>query len=83
MLMTDMIGLELVRPTSQRSRQRLVCLPLLGLVWRLLGGRHRPRGFRNARSMLASGAALVQPREARAVGFEHVRFGRCPVVVGR
>ena len=27
--------------------------------------------------------AFVQPCEARAVGAEHVRFGRCPVVVDR
>lgn len=28
-------------------------------------------------------SAFVQPCEARAVGFEHVRFCRCPIVVGR
>jgi hypothetical protein len=33
------------------------------------------------RTGLAGYAAFVQPCEALAVGFEHVRFCRCPVVV--
>jgi hypothetical protein len=48
----------------------------------------RARGWRSVGDLrpgagLSAGAAFVQPCEARAVGFEHVRFGRCPVVVGR
>jgi hypothetical protein len=32
---------------------------------------------------LPEGAAFVQPCKAPAVNFENVRFGCCPIVVGR